>query len=100
MRLMPPSITNVSLLPVVLYLLGMHHHPRELYVIVEHRIPTLLLQISIDFFDEPAHLIPVVRYKGSSIPGQLNKLREYYWIVMNTYLMLINSSTLSSLISL
>ena len=60
MRLRPPCITNASLLPIVLYLLDMHHQPGEVHVIVEHRRPTIL-QISVDSCEEPSHLIPVVR---------------------------------------
>ena len=68
MRLSPPSITDAPLLLAVLYLFDMHHQPGGVHVIVEHHRLTLVLQISGDSCEEPAHLIPDVKYKGSSIP--------------------------------
>ena len=69
LRLRPPRIANAPFLAAVLYLLEMHHQPGEVHVIMEHRIPTLLLQISDDSCEEPAYLIIAFRYKGSSILG-------------------------------
>ena len=75
LRLRPPSIMNAPVLTIVLYLLDINHQPGEVHVIVERRKLTLLLQISVDSFEELSHLISLDRYKGSSIPGNLNKLQ-------------------------
>lgn len=60
--LRPPRIMNDPRLPADLYLLDIHHQPREVHVLVEHRRPTVLFQISGDPYEEPAHLIPGVRH--------------------------------------
>ena len=73
LSLRPPSITDTPVVSAVLYLMDMYHIHGEVHVIVEHRRPTLLLQISVDSYEEPTQLILVVIYKGSSIPVQLNK---------------------------
>ena len=76
LRIHSPSIMKSPLFESILYLLDMNYQPREVHVIIEYRRPTILLQISVDFCDEPGHLIPVVRYKESSIPGLFNKLHR------------------------